>query len=133
MPLDSLLGTWDHNATHEGRASRMTQTFYPDGRYRTDMAFALSGGCRQRIGHEGTVEIIDGRLHLAFERGTTQVDDCTDASANFAERPFTEEEEAETRAMLGQAIPFTVDGDTFTTSVEGPSGAMTVAYKRRAG
>jgi hypothetical protein len=56
---------------------------------------------------------------------------CEDSSMNFELRPFDEAETEETKAMLAQEIPYSVDGERLTTTVRGPSGEMDVVYERR--
>ena len=58
---------------------------------------------------------------------------CADASKNFEMRDFTEAEVNEAETLLAQEIPYSVEGDTFTTTVQGPGGSMDVVYKRQDG
>jgi hypothetical protein len=91
----------------------------------------MPDGCHQLICHVGNYNLLGNILKLMLETGTTTISSCPDNANNFAERPFTDAELAETIAMLSQLIQIDVQGDTLTTIVRGPAGEMRVTYQRQ--
>ena len=131
--MSGIHGVWKHEMVYGGASMVTVQTIREDGSYETHMVFPMGGGCRQHIFHYGHVEIGDTTLKLRFESGTTTMKGCEDASKNFESRGFTEAEINEAQTLLAQEIPYTVDGDTLTTTVQGPGGQMKIDYTRQRG
>jgi hypothetical protein len=129
--MDTLHGTWLHETSYEGMQMQTYQTIQPNGHYETRIHYTMPDGCHQLICHVGNYNLLGNILKLMLETGTTTISSCPDNANNFAERPFTDAELAETIAMLSQLIQIDVQGDTLTTIVRGPAGEMRVTYQRQ--
>jgi hypothetical protein len=131
MTNSDVYGIWKHEMVDAGSSSVTTQTLRDDGNYETLMVFSFGGGCEQHIHHHGTFEMGEASLKLSFGSGETSMRGCADPSKNFDRRDFTEAEIDETRSLLAQEIPYSIDGDSLVTTVRGPTGEMKVVYERQ--
>jgi hypothetical protein len=131
MSRSRVHGIWKHEMVDRGTSTVTIHTIRDDGSYETHMVFAFADGCEQHIHHQGTIEIGDTTLTLDFQSGTTRMTGCTDPSRDFAMRDFTQAEIDETRGLLAQEIPYSMDGDALQMTVKGPMGALTVVYTRQ--
>lgn len=130
--MKNLVGTWEHELSYSGMNVKTILTLQEDRTFETHMIYRMSGGCIQNIYHYGKFEVSSDSLRLKFESGTTEKIGCQDSSQNFEMRNFTEEETNEARSLLAEPIPYTVEGNTLTTTVRGPVGEMKVIYKQKA-
>ena len=94
------------------------------------MVFALPGGGAQTVVHEGELDIGPDSFRARLIDGRTSVAGAAVPAMNHPERPFTEAERAQTLGLLEQSFPYSVDGDTLTTTAQSPVGEMTVVYHR---
>lgn len=127
----SVYGTWKNEMASGDSSVITTQTIREDGSYETHMIFPVGAGCRQHIYHYGEVTIGETTLQLTLASGKTAMTGCENGSQNFALRDLTRAELEEARRLLAQEIPYTVDDDTLTTTVNSPMGEMNVAYERQ--
>lgn len=125
--MKSIFGEWQSSSEH----GSSTHVLDSNGTFQTHMIFPMGDGCKQHVSHFGRFVAEAGLLRLTFESGKTHMEGCAESAKNFSERDFNDAEIEETRGFLSQAIPFEVDGDTLTTTVEGPDGKMRVNYKRK--
>lgn len=130
--LDELIGVWIHETEMGGVKISMTQSI-SDAGYETVMVYAMPDGARRVIAHVGDISATAETFRARFNAGRTEATGASDPAANFAMRPFTEAEAAETRAMLDQDIAYRVEGDRLITIVQGPQGPMEVVYIRQDG
>lgn len=129
--MSSIYGTW-RNETASGDSSVITtQTIREEDSYETHMIFLFDAGCRQHIYHYGRISIGEATLKLTVESGKTEMTGCNDSAKNFDMRALTRAEIDEARSLLAQEIPYTIENDVLTTTVEGPMGPMDVVYKRQ--
>ena len=130
--MSNIYGIWKHEMDYGGSSTVTTQTIRDDGSYETHMIYAMGGGCGQHIYHYGKLDVGEVSLRVNFESGETEMMDCEDPSRNFDRRGFTEAEIDEATSLLGQEIPYTVEGDRLTMTVKVPMGEMEVVYDRQA-
>lgn len=129
--MSSVYGVWKHEMGSGDSSVITTQTIREDGSYETHMIFSLGAGCRQHVYHYGKIMIGEATLKLTLGSGQTEMTGCEDSSRNFDLRDLTSAEIEEARGLLAQEIPYTVEDDTLTTTLQGPMGQMNVVYERQ--
>lgn len=129
--MSSVYGIWKHEMASGDMSVITTQIIREDGSYETHMIFRSGAGCEQHVHHYGEAVLGETTLKLALAAGRTEMKGCDDPSKNFELRDLTGTEMEEARGLLAREIPYVVESDTLTTTVEGPTGQMEAAYKRQ--
>ena len=129
--MADIYGSWKNEMSFGGMTITTTQIIRPDGSFETHMNYPMGGDGRQSIYHYGTVEIGPTTMRISFERGKTEGSGSADPARNFPLRDFTAAEIDEAETLLDQDIPYTLDGDTLSMTVQSPAGPMEIAYTRQ--